>query len=1674
MKKRIIAIALSTVMMLSMTPSTAYGAAADQPATGTEYMVELQEEIPADQGDGKNEMPADQNGSKEETSSDQDRAGDKEEAVEDTGKATEKPEDTEGDNGSDSEELSEAVLKVQALINALPDAENITEENVEAVMTQLDQIDEAKAGLTDDEMAKLDLTRYDEAIVAVNKVMGMEGDGAAVYAAVGMSEPPMGKHTIGARTVDAYEISTKEQLYWFANAVNTSEYELDYNAVLMKDITVNTGVLDSNGNLKGGSYTEWTPIGKYYSNSEKWEYSGRFDGQGHTISGLYCNSNANYVGLFGLVEVDSLIQNVGVKDSYFCGNSYVGGFIGRLLGRATITRCYTTAVVKGTTAEVGSFVGFGHARARINQCFSTGNVNGERNVGKFMGGTTKPNAYNCYSLADTSGSDSGVAYKTMEQFKSGEVAYWLNYPDNGDDSVFRQNIGTDAIPAFSGKVVYYGDGKYHNHSSSNKICIYCDKPELKNGIYQIKTKENLYWFSALVNGTNGLTKDAGAKAVLKADITADSSYTPIGNSSAFAGSFDGEGHTISGLTNSLFGTNSGTITNYTLSSGTLCTTNNGTISKCISDGGMLCDTNASTIQNCYVKGSGSSKTVLCRVNSGTIVNCYSANKSGSADICNSGTGSIINCYYLSGSRASAKGTGSALKTLAPFASGEVAYLLNNGSSSVWYQNIDNDNPADETPVFSGGKVYKTTADSPCQGYTNNSNGIRQHNFVNGICDYCGNPETIYVTVSGITAKNKTYDGTTEATLDCGNVTITGLESGDDVKVTAKGTFADKNAETNKTVNITELELSGADADKYTIADTGNQTTAKATISKKSVTATVNVAIKDYDGTTTAYFSAGVPKSDICSGDTIIVSGLTANFDSEVAGNHKPVYIDTTNKSITGAGSGNYVVTIPDRADGTIRKRNLSVQVAYETITYGDAAPEYTAVFTGLATCDRTNGFKDDLIISCPYVPAGDDGATSLNSKAGDYKITASGLKGWNYNIIYKSGTLTVKPKEIGITWGTTTFDYNESRQIPEATATGALNGDVLSLTVEPVTGNSVDAGTYTAEVTGITGEKAANYKLPAEKTHSYKINLVTLGEAVIKVQNPGSLIYTGTEVKPDIVVTLGDKALKDGIDYTTTYSNNINATTGVSETAHISNTVNASKATVTITGKGNYNDTVSQTFDIKKKDLEITAENKTIKYGEDSPIFTASYEGFVNGETAQTTGALTGTLTFDCAYIKAGSAGTGTSDEQNSKAGTYVITPKGLTSANYDITFIPGSLVVDKADGQVTIGAVGDKTYGDAAFALLVDKHGSDGALNFESSDAGIMTVDADGMVTLKHVGTATITVRMAEGTNYKAAQNTIDITVVQKGAKLEVSSLAYTATYGDEDIDLGLTTEGESEVIYTTSNSNVATAGAGKLHIVGVGTATINLSMAASANYLAKDVDISVTIVPSELIITADDKETVYGTDAPEFTVSYSGFKNGDSAGKVGVLTGTLVFHCDYVNGDDTYGIAGAYDIVPDGLAAGNYTITYKKGTLTVKKIESTVSIEDVAEKTYGDGAFDLSVTSTGSRNTPVYTSSDTSVLTVDGSGRVAVKGAGTATVTVTIPEETNYSSAVGSVTIMVKKKTLVVTAEDKNIDQGDAAPAYTVTYDGFVNGDNEIILAVLLYSTVVIRRQVEQESML
>ena len=97
-----------------------------------------------------------------------------------------------------------------------------------------------------------------------------------------------------------------------------------------------------------------------------------------------------------------------------------------------------------------------------------------------------------------------------------------------------------------------------------------------------------------------------------------------------------------------------------------------------------------------------------------------------------------------------------------------------------------------------------------------------------------------ITVSGITAENKTYDGNTNATLVYTKAVISGKAEGDDLSVTATGTFDDKNAGPDKTVTITELTLIGTDAYKYTFADSGQQSEATAAIGQKLVLAAITV------------------------------------------------------------------------------------------------------------------------------------------------------------------------------------------------------------------------------------------------------------------------------------------------------------------------------------------------------------------------------------------------------------------------------------------------------------------------------------------------------------------------------------------------------------------------------------------------------------------------------------------------------------------------------------------------------------------------------------------------------------------------------------------------------------------------------------------------------------------
>jgi hypothetical protein len=156
-----------------------------------------------------------------------------------------------------------------------------------------------------------------------------------------------------------------------------------------------------------------------------------------------------------------------------------------------------------------------------------------------------------------------------------------------------------------------------------------------------------------------------------------------------------------------------------------------------------------------------------------------------------------------------------------------------------------------------------------------------------------------LTVTGITASNKIYDGDTTATLDTSNATLVGVLPGEVVSLDvsgATGAFDNKNVGNNKTVTVSGLALSGADAGNYAITPP----TTPANITPRDLTVTAAAVNKVYDGTTVANVNF---TTDALAGDTVTVAYTSATFADKNVGNGKAVSV--TGISLGGADGGNY-------------------------------------------------------------------------------------------------------------------------------------------------------------------------------------------------------------------------------------------------------------------------------------------------------------------------------------------------------------------------------------------------------------------------------------------------------------------------------------------------------------------------------------------------------------------------------------------------------------------------------------------------------------------------------------------------------------------------------------------------------------------------------------------------
>lgn len=113
-----------------------------------------------------------------------------------------------------------------------------------------------------------------------------------------------------------------------------------------------------------------------------------------------------------------------------------------------------------------------------------------------------------------------------------------------------------------------------------------------------------------------------------------------------------------------------------------------------------------------------------------------------------------------------------------------------------------------------------------------------------------------------------------------------------------------------------------------------------------------------------------------------------------------------------------------------------------------------------------------------------------------------------------------------------------------------------------------------------------------------------------------------------------------------------------------------------------------------------------------------------------------------------------------------------------------------------------------------------------------------------------------------------------------------------------------------------------------------------------------------------------------------------------------------------------------------------------------TTLKVGKVAAKTYGDAKFALNVKC--SRNDKkTFTSSNTKVVKVDGTGKATIVGAGKAVVTVSVAANQNYKAAAAKVAITVNKKAIRVTANDASKYEGKADPKFTFTAEGLVGKD-------------------------
>ena len=852
-----------------------------------------------------------------------------------------------------------------------------------------------------------------------------------------------------------------------------------------------------------------------------------------------------------------------------------------------------------------------------------------------------------------------------------------------------------------------------------------------------------------------------------------------------------------------------------------------------------------------------------------------------------------------------------------------------------------------------------------------------------------------------TIATKTYDGLATAgavsvgtlTNTVGSETLTATGVATNYSSAAVGTY------NNVVVTYTLVSGTGLAAN-YSLANG----TASGTINTATLTvAGISAQNKVYNGTNTATLNLGSASLvGKVTGDDVTLDTTSAlgAFDTKNIGTNKTVTV--SGLALLGTSKTNYALTQPT-TNANIAAVQLTVAGAVVT----------TKVYDGTQSAVITNATLSAGVVGTEVVTLATATTGTFDTKnVGTAKsvatapMTITGADIGNYTLTQPTltGTITAKPMDITATSDNKTYGQTKVYGAGSGafTSAGTISPDsVTSVTLACTDGatNTAAAGSYNIIPSAAVGSGLTNY------TITYHNGTLTVNQAPLGVLAANaSRVYGLTNPL-----------------FTVTYFGFVNGETNTVLGGVLTNTclavTNSPIGTYPIVPSGltatNYAITYTNgTLTVQPNALIVTADNKTKYYGQSDPTFTASYSGFVNGDTVTNLG---GTLVFTRAPGEA--------------TGAYAITPSGLTSTtNYSITFSNGTLTIQKATVLVAANSK-SKTYGDTNPALTATVTGTN------NSDTINYTLNTTASQ-FSPVGGYPITVTLGDNnTNYYIVTKTDStLTVNQKNAT--VAANANFKSYGTTNPVLTATVTGTTNgdvLNYTLPTTATTTSG--------VGDYLISVSMGSNPNYNVTVTYNTLTVYKAGLTVQALDASRTYGQTNPVFRASYTGFVNGETNT---VLGGTLFFTC-FATPDSPI---GTYQIIPSGLTSVNYDIHYGVGTLTVQPYALTVTADDKG-KAFGQGDPTFTVHYSGFVNGDNTNNLGGTLYFNRTAGGATNDPAGTYPIIAFGLTSTNYAINYSNGTLTIAKAAATVVANPQIKFYGANNPDLTATVTGVAPGD-------------------------